>query len=101
MSELCKQCGLPYDEPGYPSCAMLHKNPLAPAQGSADAIIRNLLQSSDCSWYERNEGHDWREAVDAAEKYLKGCPPNSEIRRGEPDVSNKSAGDPPSPASNG
>jgi hypothetical protein len=49
-------------------------SPAAPC--SADTIIRNLLWSSDCWWYERNEGHDWRKAVEAAEKYLKACPPN-------------------------
>ena len=32
--------------------------------------IRNLLKSADCTWYERNEGHDWKDAVDEAEKII-------------------------------
>jgi hypothetical protein len=52
-------------------------SPPSPAAiGSAEVIIRNLLKSSDASWYERNEGHDWRDAVDAAERYLKTFPTN-------------------------
>lgn len=43
-----------------------------PLQCSADTIIRNLLRASDAGWYQQNEGHDWREAVDAAEQYLAG-----------------------------
>lgn len=77
MSDENPMGGLP--EIGRNKQGIRHANEpssLTPAQGSADTIIRNLLKSSDCSWYEGNEGHDWREAVDAAERYLKGCPKN-------------------------
>jgi hypothetical protein len=32
------------------------------------AATKMLLQSSDASWYERNQGHDWRAAVDFAKE---------------------------------
>ncbi len=37
-----------------------------------ETLLRNLLKSSDASWYEQNLGHDWRDAVDAAERFLRG-----------------------------
>jgi hypothetical protein len=33
-------------------------------------VIRTMLLSADCSWEERNEGHDWREACEFARKAL-------------------------------
>lgn len=32
--------------------------------------VSGLLRSADCSWYERNDGHDWRDAVDTARAAL-------------------------------
>jgi len=37
----------------------------------ARAVIRRLLQSSDSSWYAAGLGHDWKEAVNAAERFAK------------------------------
>lgn len=34
--------------------------------------IRDLLNSADCEWENRNEGHDWPVAVAAARAILKG-----------------------------
>jgi hypothetical protein len=35
-------------------------------------MIRDLLLSADCTWEERNEGHDWAEMCQAARKLLEG-----------------------------
>lgn len=40
------------------------------AQQDDSKVIRDLLKSSDSSWYEHAMGHDWRQAVDAAEIIL-------------------------------
>ena len=32
--------------------------------------LNNLLWSADSTWYERNEGHDWKDEVDSARKIL-------------------------------
>jgi len=36
-------------------------------------VIKDLLMSADCTWEERNEGHDWPEACDQARKALGGA----------------------------
>lgn len=37
---------------------------------SARQIIRDLLQSADCEWENKNQGHDWAQACVAARQYL-------------------------------
>ena len=39
-------------------------------EGALIQTIKDLLMSADCSWEERNEGHDWLEACRAARKAL-------------------------------
>lgn len=34
------------------------------------SVIIGLLMSADCTWEERNEGHDWPEAVQFARQAL-------------------------------
>lgn len=55
-----------------------HMNPGVHVQDAIDEAtkplleaLRGLLNSSDCAWFHGNEGHDWRDAVLAAEKALR------------------------------
>lgn len=64
--------------PGYGLWSNEYVDGLRRERDDLIAAIRDLLASSDASWYERHEGHDWREAVDAANRVLdepKGGPP--------------------------
>ena len=35
-----------------------------------EEIIKMLLRAADCSWEERNEGHDWARAAQRARGHL-------------------------------
>ena len=58
-------------EPICPWCERLRVDQLTAELAEAREVMRRLLKSSDCSWYAAGLGHDWKEAVDEAEAFIK------------------------------
>ena len=50
------------------------KTEMKKQNASLAEALKDLILSSDISWYEKNQGHDFREAVDRAREILESLP---------------------------